>query len=63
MFHKTGTWLLDLATEYPTSNFHGLDNSNVFPNMIKPPNVSFKLGDALDELPYLSNTFDLVQIR
>jgi len=58
-----GTWLLDLATEYPTSNFHGLDNSNVFPNMIKPPNVSFKLGDALDELPYLSNTFDLVQIR
>ncbi|KAG2175831.1 hypothetical protein INT44_000309 [Umbelopsis vinacea] len=58
-----GTWLLDLATEYPSSTFHGMDIAPTFPTMIKPPNVTFKIGDALDNLPYRSDTFDLVQIR
>ncbi|KAJ2959229.1 hypothetical protein NQZ79_g5332 [Umbelopsis isabellina] len=58
-----GTWLLDLATEYPSSLFHGLDIASVFPNQIRPPNVNFKVGDARDELPYDPNTFDLVQVR
>ncbi|KAG2172736.1 hypothetical protein INT43_000083 [Umbelopsis isabellina] len=58
-----GTWLLDLATEYPSSLFHGLDIASVFPNQIRPPNVNFKVADARDQLPYDPDTFDLVQVR
>lgn len=36
---------------------------DVFPNNIRPPNVSFQTGNALERLPFSDNTFDFVNIR
>lgn len=58
-----GTWIMDVATEYPSSQFIGVDMCDVFPNNIRPPNVSFQVGNALGRLPFSDNTFDFVNIR
>ncbi|KAI8638062.1 S-adenosyl-L-methionine-dependent methyltransferase [Parasitella parasitica] len=58
-----GTWLMDVATEYPSSQFIGVDMCDVFPNNIRPPNVSFQKGNALERLPFSDGTFDFVNIR
>ncbi|KAI8888804.1 S-adenosyl-L-methionine-dependent methyltransferase [Backusella circina FSU 941] len=58
-----GTWLMDVATEHPASEFIGIDMSDVFPSTIRPPNVSFKLGNILEGLDYPDNTFDMVHFR
>ncbi|KAI7901596.1 S-adenosyl-L-methionine-dependent methyltransferase [Cokeromyces recurvatus] len=58
-----GTWLMDVATEYPTSQFIGVDMCDIFPSNIRPPNVSFQTGNALERLPFPDNTFDLVNVR
>jgi ubiquinone/menaquinone biosynthesis C-methylase UbiE len=55
--------LQDIATEYPSSQFIGVDMCDVFPNNIRPPNVSFQVGNALERLPFADNTFDFVNIR
>ncbi|CAG8449074.1 5448_t:CDS:2 [Funneliformis caledonium] len=55
-----GTWLLDMASAYGSSNFFGIDLCFVFPTEIKPENVQFKLGDVLEGLPFDDNTFDYV---
>ncbi|CAO3694452.1 unnamed protein product [Rhizopus stolonifer] len=58
-----GTWLMDVATEFPSSKFHGIDIYDIFPSKIRPPNVNFQVHDALDGLPFPDNTFDLVNLR
>lgn len=52
-----------MATEYPSSEFIGVDMCDVFPNNIRPQNVSFQVGNALERLPFMDNTFDFVNIR
>ncbi|CAO3593838.1 unnamed protein product [Absidia cylindrospora] len=59
----SGTWMLDMATEYPASHFMGIDICDTFPNSIRPPNVDFKLANLTTGLPFPNNTFDLVNIR
>ncbi|KAI9280088.1 S-adenosyl-L-methionine-dependent methyltransferase [Sporodiniella umbellata] len=58
-----GTWIMDVATEYPGSKFHGIDIYEIFPNEIRPPNVEFQVHDALQGIPFPDNTFDLVHLR
>lgn len=36
---------------------------DIFPNNIRPQNVSFQVGNALERLPFMDNTFDFVNIR
>lgn len=36
---------------------------DVFPNNIRPANVSFQVGNVLKRLPFSDNTFDLVNMR
>ncbi|CAG8439492.1 12744_t:CDS:2 [Funneliformis mosseae] len=55
-----GTWLLDMASVYKSSNFFGIDLCSVFPTEIKPHNVEFVQGDILEGLPFEDNTFDFV---
>ncbi|KAI8099111.1 S-adenosyl-L-methionine-dependent methyltransferase [Halteromyces radiatus] len=59
----SGTWMLDMATEYPASHFMGIDICDTFPNSIRPPNVDFKLANLTAGLPFPDNTFDLVNVR
>lgn len=58
-----GTWIMDVATEYPNSEFIGIDMCDIFPNNIRPANVSFQVGNVLDGLNFEDNTFDMVSLR
>ncbi|KAL0075687.1 S-adenosyl-L-methionine-dependent methyltransferase [Phycomyces blakesleeanus] len=58
-----GTWIMDVATDFPACQCTGIDMSEVFPNIIRPSNVSFQGGNVLERLPFPDNTFDLVNIR
>ncbi|CAG8748121.1 5675_t:CDS:2, partial [Cetraspora pellucida] len=52
------TWILEMASEYTSSSFTGIDISPVFPSNIKPRNVEFYQMNVLDGLPFEDNTFD-----
>ncbi|KAK4510746.1 uncharacterized protein ATC70_005179 [Mucor velutinosus] len=58
-----GGWVMDMATEHPATHFIGLDKVSLFPQCIRPANVSFVQHDATLGLPYEDNTFDLVHMR
>ncbi|KAI8971359.1 S-adenosyl-L-methionine-dependent methyltransferase [Pilobolus umbonatus] len=58
-----GTWIMDAATEYPLSQFIGVDMCDVFPNNVRPPNVSFLVDNVLEKLNFPDNTFDFINIR
>lgn len=58
-----GSWLFELATDFPSATFTGIDISPVIPTTIKPRNVFFIQGDILDGLPFEDNTFDFVHQR
>jgi len=59
----SGTWILDMATDYPQSSFTGLDVSALFPTQIRPVNVSFVQRNVLKGLTACDNTFDFVHQR
>ncbi|KAG9305826.1 hypothetical protein G9A89_001115 [Geosiphon pyriformis] len=58
-----GTWCLDMATDYESSEFFGIDISPLFPSHIKPPNTTFLLADILSGLPFQDNYFDFIYLR
>lgn len=60
-----GTWVLEMATEFPNSEFYGIDFSPGYPTTIKPVNTSFSNHDVLSPngFPYPSNHFDYVFMR
>ncbi|CAG8515898.1 11851_t:CDS:2 [Ambispora gerdemannii] len=57
-----GTWILDMASHYPCSEFYGFDIHVVFPSQIRPPNTHFKQANALDGLAFDNDSFDLVRM-
>ncbi|KAG9306792.1 hypothetical protein G9A89_005692 [Geosiphon pyriformis] len=58
-----GTWILEMAAEYQNVQFWGIDIFASFPSEIKPPNVHFLKGDALNGLPFENENFDFVVMR
>ncbi|CAO3687763.1 unnamed protein product [Umbelopsis ramanniana] len=56
------TWLMDLSTEYPASNFYGIDIADTFPQAIYPPNLHLQIANVLEPLPF-DIKFDFVQLR
>ncbi|KAI8973481.1 S-adenosyl-L-methionine-dependent methyltransferase [Mycotypha africana] len=52
-----------MATEYPAAEFVGIDKVLLFPQTIRPANVTFKQIDVTHGLPFEDNTFDFVHIR
>lgn len=51
-----------MATEYPNSEFIGIDMCDVFPNNIRPVNVTFKIVNILEGLPFEDDTFDMANL-
>ncbi|RCH82351.1 hypothetical protein CU097_000216, partial [Rhizopus azygosporus] len=47
----SGSWVMDMATEYPSTQFIGIDQLPLFPHDIRPANVTFKQADVLTGLP------------
>ncbi|CAG8465029.1 13991_t:CDS:2 [Dentiscutata heterogama] len=58
-----GTWILDTSLNYPKSEFYGIDILPLFPQCIKPSNVTFSQCDILQRLPYDDNVFDYIHMR
>ncbi|KAI8072669.1 S-adenosyl-L-methionine-dependent methyltransferase [Gongronella butleri] len=59
----SSTWCLEMAIDYPQAHIRGLDMADMFPATIRPKNVDFDLHNALDGLPYPSNSFDFIHMR
>ncbi|KAL9539216.1 hypothetical protein MBANPS3_010399 [Mucor bainieri] len=59
----SGTWILEMATEFPNTEFYGIDDCPLFPTHIKPSNSHFLLHNILKGLPYPDNEFDYVHMR
>nr|CAG8633171.1 13389_t:CDS:2 [Entrophospora candida] len=57
-----GSWVLDMASNYPNSEFIGIDMAPMFPNS-SPSNVEFSVIDINKGLPYEDSTFDFVHLR
>ncbi|KAL1923624.1 uncharacterized protein VTP21DRAFT_8604 [Calcarisporiella thermophila] len=57
---SSGAWTMDMASEYPNSEFVGVDMLPIFPNSIKPPNCTFVQNNILDGLDFEDNTFDFI---
>ncbi|CAO3638793.1 unnamed protein product [Cunninghamella echinulata] len=54
------TWLLEMCESYPQSDFYGIDISPMFPENIKPHNVTFDIANVAEGLPFPDNHFDFV---
>ncbi|KAI9264695.1 S-adenosyl-L-methionine-dependent methyltransferase [Helicostylum pulchrum] len=51
-------WTIDMAKEYPSSQFFGVDISDGFPSKGRAPiNTSFSIGNVTIEIPSPDNTF------
>lgn len=60
-----GTWVLEMATDFPDSQFYGIDIVANYPTSIKPSNATFLQLDILDPkgLPYPDEYFDYIHMR
>ncbi|CAG8569918.1 2531_t:CDS:2 [Ambispora gerdemannii] len=54
----TGTWLVDMAQNYPKSQFVGIDFSPIFPTEGLPENLIFVNCNFLDGSPFEDSYFD-----
>ncbi|RUS15409.1 S-adenosyl-L-methionine-dependent methyltransferase [Endogone sp. FLAS-F59071] len=55
-----GTWTIEMAKEFPESNFLGMDIAQYHPTSFLPRNVMFKQANTLTGLPCLDNSIDYV---
>ncbi|KAI7864191.1 S-adenosyl-L-methionine-dependent methyltransferase [Spinellus fusiger] len=58
-----GTWVMDVATDFPCCECIGIDMSEVFPHTIRPSNVIFQSANVLECIPYPDNSIDFVNVR
>ncbi|KAI8052981.1 S-adenosyl-L-methionine-dependent methyltransferase [Syncephalis plumigaleata] len=58
-----GTWILDMATDYPHIRFTGLDIVEQIKERVLPKNCDFQYGDILQGLPFPDSSFDLIHQR
>ncbi|CAG8551462.1 2426_t:CDS:2, partial [Ambispora leptoticha] len=59
----SGTWILDMAKEYPASTFLGIDIMEISSNIIQPSNAGFLQFNVLNGLPFPNETFDFIYQR
>ncbi|RHZ85321.1 hypothetical protein Glove_67g48 [Diversispora epigaea] len=55
-----GSWMFEMASDYPNTQITGLDISPIQPSEIKPRNVNFVKANVLNGLPFENNTFDYI---
>ncbi|RIA84882.1 S-adenosyl-L-methionine-dependent methyltransferase [Glomus cerebriforme] len=62
----SGSFILDVAPQFPNSKFYGIDTAQMYPSPNDPripPNASFSQIDIVKGLPFDDNTFDFVHLR
>ncbi|CAO3617353.1 unnamed protein product [Cunninghamella blakesleeana] len=58
-----GTWILEMAAEFPSSEFYGIDILPSFPGSVKPSNAHFSQHNFLGSLPFPDNSLDYIHMR
>ncbi|CAO3628426.1 unnamed protein product [Cunninghamella echinulata] len=58
-----GSWILEMAVDFPNADFYGIDIATMYPTTIKPSNTYFQQHDILQGLPFENETFDYVFMR
>ncbi|KAI8641814.1 S-adenosyl-L-methionine-dependent methyltransferase [Parasitella parasitica] len=59
----SGTWTMEMATQFPHAHFIGIDRQPSFPHDIKPKNCHFKLFDisqSIVKLPFMDHSVDYI---
>ncbi|CAO3655008.1 unnamed protein product [Mucor hiemalis] len=62
----SGTWTMELATQFPKAQFIGIDKTSQFPKHIKPRNCQFEQFEITDslgqdqKLPFEDNSVDFI---
>ncbi|CAG8714795.1 27802_t:CDS:2, partial [Dentiscutata erythropus] len=59
----SGLWAFEMASDYPLSEFTGVDIAPIFPSDVMPPNVTFKQCDILEGLPYSDCSFYYIHVK
>lgn len=54
---------MEMAKDYPRSEFEGLDVTTSFPNAIKPENCHFTVHNMIDPFPFPANHFEYIHQR
>lgn len=57
------SWTMEMAKDYPRSEFEGLDVTTSFPNAIKPENCHFTVHNMIDPFPFPANHFEYIHQR
>ncbi|CAG8471584.1 11996_t:CDS:2 [Ambispora gerdemannii] len=57
-----GAWILEMATEYPSSQFFGIDIADAYPTENCPNNVKFETRNVIERLAFPDDYFDFVRI-
>ncbi|KAI8979564.1 S-adenosyl-L-methionine-dependent methyltransferase, partial [Mycotypha africana] len=60
-----GIWIMEMATDFPDSQFFGIDINTNYPKTIKPPNTNFLQWDILNSkgVPFPNEYFDYIFMR
>ncbi|CAG8521282.1 2068_t:CDS:2 [Acaulospora morrowiae] len=56
----SGSWLMEMALDYPKSTFIGVDIAEMMTKEKRPQNVGFIQCNVLEGLPFPNNTFNFV---
>ncbi|CAG8617537.1 3994_t:CDS:2 [Ambispora gerdemannii] len=59
----SGSWIVEMAQQYPNCHFTAVDFSQLLPREARPENVSFIEANILDGLPFAAKIFDYVHMR
>ncbi|RKP27248.1 S-adenosyl-L-methionine-dependent methyltransferase, partial [Syncephalis pseudoplumigaleata] len=59
----TGTWQMEMAAEFPSTEFIGIDISPIQPSTCLPANCHFEIANMLEDLPFADERFDYVHQR
>lgn len=60
----TGLWCKEMAAQFPNASLIGLDfDIERLKNRSRPRNVQWQEVNALDPLPFISNSFDYIHVR
>ncbi|CAB4486416.1 uncharacterized protein OCT59_022518 [Rhizophagus irregularis] len=60
--YSSGYWMMEMATDFPNTQFFGIDLESSAPDLVYPRNCFFGQGDYLKGLPYQDNFFDMVRL-
>ncbi|KAI8048811.1 S-adenosyl-L-methionine-dependent methyltransferase [Syncephalis plumigaleata] len=59
----SGVWALEMASEYPACQVHGVDLLPAQPSHVLPPNCHFRLTISMTALPYQNDEFEYLHHR